>query len=81
LLAILQQLPTKTSVNATLYYGRPTKAMAFALLEKMYLNAQVYTGTPKYTEAVAMADSILKNTNYSLDANTAIYFYLTMARR
>jgi hypothetical protein len=68
LLAVLQQLPTKTSVNATLYYGRPTKAMAFALLEKMYLNAQVYTGTPKYTEAVAMADSILKNTNYSLDA-------------
>jgi hypothetical protein len=68
LLAVLQQLPTKTSANATLYYGRPTKAMAFALLEKMYLNAQVYIGTPKYTEAVAMADSILKNTNYSLDA-------------
>jgi hypothetical protein len=68
LLAVLQQLPAKTSTNATLYYGRPTKAMVFALLEKMYLNAQVYTGTPKYTEAVAMADSILKNTNYSLDA-------------
>ncbi|MDB5061057.1 MAG: hypothetical protein JWP67_900, partial [Mucilaginibacter sp.] len=68
LLAVSQQLPTKTSTNATLYYGRPTKAMAFALLEKMYLNAEVYIGTPKYTEAVAMADSILKNTNYSLDA-------------
>jgi hypothetical protein len=68
LLSVVQQLPVKTSANATLYYGRPTKAMVFALLEKMYLNAQVYTGTAKNTQAVAMADSLLKNTNYSLDA-------------
>lgn len=66
--SVLQQLPAKTDANATLYYGRPTKAMVFALLEKMYLNAQVYTGTAKYTQAVAMADSVLKNSNYSLDA-------------
>ncbi|HEY9194934.1 MAG TPA: RagB/SusD family nutrient uptake outer membrane protein, partial [Mucilaginibacter sp.] len=68
LLSVEQQLPAKTSGNAVLYYGRPTKAMVFALLEKMYLNAQVYTGTANYNGAVAMADSILKNTNYSLDA-------------
>jgi hypothetical protein len=67
LLNALPLLPAKTSSNATLYYGRPTKAMAFALLEKMYLNAQVYTGNPNYTGAVAMADSVLKNNNYSLD--------------
>lgn len=66
--SIVQQLPVKTSSNAVLTYGRPTKAMAFALLEKMYLNAEVYTGTPRYNEAVAMADSILINNNYSLDA-------------
>lgn len=65
----IQNLPAKTSANAVQYYGRPTKAMAFAMLEKMYLNAGVYTGTPRYNDAVAMADSILKNTNYSLDAN------------
>ncbi|WP_184548394.1 RagB/SusD family nutrient uptake outer membrane protein [Mucilaginibacter sp. FT3.2] len=68
LLSVQQQLPIKSSTNSTLYYGRPTKAMVFALLEKMYLNAQVYTGTANYTGAVAMADSVLKNTNYSLDA-------------
>jgi hypothetical protein len=67
LLSVVQQLPAKTSSNATLYYGRPTKAMVFALLEKMYLNAQVYTGTANYNGAVAMADSVLKNNNYSLD--------------
>jgi len=69
LLAIAQQLPSKTNNAATnaVQYGRPTKAMAFALLAKMYLNAGVYTGTTRYNDVVAMADSIQKNTNYSLD--------------
>jgi len=70
LLSIVQQLPSKTNVAATntLQYGRPTKAMVFALLEKMYLNAGVYTGTTRYNDVVAMADSVQKNTNYTLDA-------------
>lgn len=66
--AALPGLTNKTDANATLYYGRPTRAMVFALLQKLYLNAAVYTGTPRYTESVAMADSILKRTNYTLDA-------------
>ncbi len=70
LLAVAQQLPSKTSSLATntLLYGHPTRAMAFALLAKIYLNAAVYTGTARYSDVVAMADSIQKNTNYSLDA-------------
>jgi len=71
LLAIAQQLPSKTNSLATntLQYGRPTKAMAFALLMKLYLNADVYTGgATRYNDVVAMADSIQKNSNYSLDA-------------
>lgn len=74
LLAIVQQLPAKTDANATLYYGRPTKGLAFALLAKMYLNAGVYTGAARYPETVAMADSVLKNTNYTLDARYADIF-------
>jgi hypothetical protein len=68
--AILQQLPSKTNNGATntLQYGRPTQAMAFALLAKMYLNSQVYTGVQRNQEVVAMADSIQKNNNYTLDA-------------
>ena len=58
-------------------YGHATKWMAFALLEKMYLNAQVYTGTPRYADAVAMADSILTEGPYSLDANYGSIFYPT----
>lgn len=71
LLSIAQQLPSKTSNAAinTLQYGRPTKAMAFALLEKMYLNADIYTGgATRYNDVVAMADSIQQNPNYFLDA-------------
>ena len=58
-------------------YGHATKWLAFALLEKMYLNAAIYTGTPRYSDAVAMADSILINGPYSLDANYGSIFYPT----
>lgn len=70
--AILPNLPSKTSSTATntIQYGRPTKAMAFAILAKLYLNNQVYTGgAARNQEVVAMADSIESNTNYSLDNN------------
>jgi len=68
--AIAQQLPSKTNNAATniTQYGRPTKAMAFALLAKLYMNSTIYTGTSRYNDVVAMADSIQNNTNYFLDA-------------
>lgn len=70
LLSIVQQLPAKTNNSATnvLQYGRPTKGMVFALLAKMYLNAGVYTGATRYQDVVTMADSVQRNSNYSLDA-------------
>ncbi|MBS1563025.1 MAG: RagB/SusD family nutrient uptake outer membrane protein, partial [Bacteroidetes bacterium] len=72
--AVLPSLPAKTAANATATYGHPTKGLAYAILEKMYLNAEVYTGTPRYNDAVAMADSILNSGSYSLDANFASVF-------
>jgi hypothetical protein len=62
-----------TEVDATTY-GRATKFLAFAILEKMYLNAEYYTGTPRYTDAVAMADSIQTEGPYALDANYGSIF-------
>lgn len=67
----LPDLTTKVDGST---YGRATKWMAFALLEKMYLNAEYYTGTPRYADAVAMADSILLNAPYSLDADFTSIF-------
>lgn len=47
-------------------YGRADKAAAWALLTKLYLNAQVYTGQPKYTEAITYASKVI-GAGYALD--------------
>lgn len=67
----LPDLPSKVDGST---YGRATKWMAYALLEKMYLNAEYYTGTPRYADAVAMADSILINAPYALEADYTSIF-------
>jgi starch-binding outer membrane protein, SusD/RagB family len=67
-------LPNLSAATGAATYGHATKWMAFALLEKMYLNAEYYTGTPRYTEAVAMADSILTNGTYTLSPSFAALF-------
>ena len=49
-------------------YGRADKAAAWALLARMYLNAQVYTGTAKYTEAATYAKKVI-DAGYTLTAD------------
>ena len=48
-------------------YGRADKAAAWALLARMYLNAEVYTGTPQYLKAAEFASKVI-NAGYSLHA-------------
>ena len=67
-------LPDLTETNRVLAYGRPTKYLAFALLSKMYLNAEYYLNRPRYAEAVAMADSILVKNRYVLSADYSAIF-------
>jgi hypothetical protein len=67
----------KTSSGAATY-GKPTRYLAFALLAKMYLNAQVYTGTAKFNECIAACDSVMNaggGTQYSLEPRAS---YLQM---
>jgi hypothetical protein len=40
-------------------YGRVDKAAAWAILAKMYLNAEVYIGQPKYTECITYCNKII----------------------
>src|SRR5687768_637178 len=40
-------------------YGRADKAAAWALLSRLYLNAQVYTGSAKNTEAITYANKVI----------------------
>jgi len=49
-------------------YGRADKAAAWALLARMYMNAEVYLGTPKYTEAITYCNKII-GAGYTLHPN------------
>lgn len=46
-------------------YGRADQAADWALLARLYLNAEVYTGTPRYTDAITYASKVI-NAGYSL---------------
>jgi hypothetical protein len=59
-LKFLDASSTKTAVS---------KAMAFSLLAKLYLNAQVYTGTAHWKEAEDFCDSVINLGSYSLESN------------
>jgi hypothetical protein len=40
-------------------YGRVDQAAAWALLSRIYLNAQIYTGTARYTDAITYANKVI----------------------
>jgi hypothetical protein len=51
-----------------------TRNMAFALLAKLYLNAEVYTGTHQWAKAEQYADSVISHGGYSLADNVSAPF-------
>ncbi|KAA9041181.1 RagB/SusD family nutrient uptake outer membrane protein [Ginsengibacter hankyongi] len=60
-------IPYLSTASGASTYGKPNRYTAFALLAKMYLNAEVYTGTAKYNECIAACDSVMNSGNYSLE--------------
>ena len=72
---IKDALPSlSNAVDATIY-GRPNKYTAWALLSKLYLNAEVYTGKQRYNDAVAACDSIIQSAKYTLADDFVKMFY------
>jgi hypothetical protein len=67
-----------TSVN-TYTYGRFTAYGAYALLAKMYVNAEYYTGTARYNECIAACDFLISSGKFGLAsiANYLQMFYPT----
>ncbi|WP_299557391.1 RagB/SusD family nutrient uptake outer membrane protein [Seonamhaeicola sp.] len=55
----LTQIESKLLDPGTNERGRPDKAAAWALLSRMYLNAEVYTGEPHYTEAITYSSKVI----------------------
>ncbi|TAD98065.1 MAG: RagB/SusD family nutrient uptake outer membrane protein [Bacteroidetes bacterium] len=70
-------VPLLSSTKGGDFYGRFNKWAGYALLAKIYLNAQIYTGTPALTEAIANCDKIINEGGFSLHPN---YMELTADR-
>ncbi|MFY7889658.1 MAG: RagB/SusD family nutrient uptake outer membrane protein [Spirosomataceae bacterium] len=63
-----------TDVNTTTY-GRATKYTAYALLAKMYLNAEVYTGTARLKDCIEACDNVIASGKYAIEGRST---YLQM---
>lgn len=70
--AALPNLSVETGVTT---YGRATKWTAYALLAKMYINAEVYTGTPKLKECIDACDNIINSGKFAVEPRAS---YLQM---
>ena len=75
---IKTSIPYLKKESGTATYGKPNRYTAFALLAKMYLNAEVYTGTQRNNDCIAACDSIISaggGTQYALEPRAS---YLQM---
>jgi hypothetical protein len=67
----LLDIADKLKTSGSNVYGRVDQVAAWALLSKLYLNAEVWTGTAKYNEAVTYSNNVISS-SYSIntvDAN------------
>ena len=51
-------------------YGRVDQVAAWALLSRLYLNAEVWTGISKYSESVTFSNNVM-NSSYAINMNDA----------
>lgn len=55
----LKEIDGDLAAAKTIEYGRVDQAAAWALLARIYLNAEVYTGTQRYSDALAYAQKVI----------------------
>lgn len=56
---LTEALPSLKKINNKSTYGRPTQLAAYAMLAKLYLNAETFIGKPMYNETVTMCDQVI----------------------
>lgn len=67
LLAIIPELADPQADRNT-YYARATKATAWMVLAKLYLNAEVYINTPRYADCVTYLNQLI-GAGFALEPN------------
>lgn len=71
-----ESIPNLSEVVGQETYGRPTKFTAYAILAKMYLNAEVYTGTQRWNDAIAACDQIINSGKFALESDFRKMFFV-----
>ena len=66
---ITESLPHLSEQADISTYGRFNKWGAYALLAKLYLNAQVYTGQPEWEKCIAACNEVINSGKYALEPN------------
>lgn len=66
--AELLELENELKGVGTNEYGRVDVAASWALLSRLYLNAETYIGEAKYTETIAQSEKVI-NSSYALNTN------------
>ena len=69
----LKAIDPDLATAKTIEYGRVDQSAAWALLARLYLNAEVYTGQKKYTEAITYASKVIA-AGYALQLSYASLF-------
>lgn len=68
-------IPYLSEISSVTTYGRANKWTAYALLAKMYLNAETYTGTKRYDDCIAACDKVIGSGLYAIEPRSS---YLKM---
>lgn len=64
---ILENIPYLSEKGDAGWYGHFTKSAAYALLARLYINAEVFSGTPRWEDAIKACDEVINSGKYSLD--------------
>jgi starch-binding outer membrane protein, SusD/RagB family len=64
----LKAIETELKAPRTIEYGRVDQGACWALLARLYLNAQVYTGTARFNDAITYSQKVI-NGGYTLHNN------------
>jgi hypothetical protein len=73
---IKESIPNLDPAAGQSTYGRPNLYTAYALLAKMYMNAEVYTGTPRWNDAISACDQVINSGKYALESDYRKMFFV-----